>query len=109
MADFHHTLFGCFDNCTLCVCTYFCPCYMAGKVAQKVGGSCVLCGLVLFVPILNVICMGKIRGKIREQKGISGGTCNDLLTVLFCSCCAIVQEAQEVDAFGSMAQSIARE
>ncbi len=27
-----HGLCGCFDNCEICIITYFVPCYTAGKV-----------------------------------------------------------------------------
>ncbi|KAL3854854.1 hypothetical protein ACJMK2_014093 [Sinanodonta woodiana] len=62
-------------------------------------GSCLICGLVYFIPILDIITMLTIRGKIREQKGIQGSTINDCLTIICCHFCALVQEAQEVHGF----------
>ena len=47
-----------------------------------------------FVPILNIWCRTQVRGKIREQKGIEGTCIKDLLLVLFCGLCALVQEAR---------------
>jgi len=110
--QFQHGIFGCFGNCCVCICTWFLPCYMAGKVAEKVGDSCCLCCLVTWVPLVNLYCRATIRGKVREQKGIPGGFCNDILMVCFCAPCAICQEAQEVNALDmaqSQAQSMARE
>jgi len=101
-------LCGCFNNCTLCIVTYFVPCYIAGKNAEAVGEDCILCGLVFFVPIANMVCPAKIRGKIREQKGIEGSFIKDLLVHCFCPLCAIVQEANEVKNT-SFTQSIDRE
>jgi Cys-rich protein (TIGR01571 family) len=92
----------------VCLCSYFCPCYVAGKVAAQVGDSCLLCGLLAFFPIANCVARGMVRGKVRVQKGIDGGSVGDFLTVCCCACCALAQEAQEVDAL-SMAQSISRE
>ena len=107
MADWQHGLCGCFDNCTVCVITYLVPCYTAGKVAESVGESCLMCGLVTFVPILNIICEAQIRGKIRDTKGITGGFVSDLLMHCCCGICALAQEAQEMNSLGG--QSIDRQ
>ena len=98
---------GCFNDCTTCIITYFCPCYTFGKNAEAVGDSCVLCALALYVPIVNFWARVHIRGKIREQKGIEGSCIKDLLCVWCCYFCALMQEAQEVKAPGG--QAIARE
>ncbi|RUS85158.1 hypothetical protein EGW08_007062 [Elysia chlorotica] len=107
MGEFQHGLFGCFDNFGLCLITYFVPCYTFGKTAEAVGESCCLCGLAYFVPILDIVSLMSVRGKVRESRGIDGSCCGDLLTVLFCHPCALVQEAQEVSGPGgvSMARS----
>lgn len=107
MGEWQHGLFGCFDNCMVCIVTYFVPCYSFGKVAESVGESCLLCGLVTFVPLVNIFCAAKIRGKVRENKGIEGGFVNDLLMSCCCFFCSVAQEAQEMNAVGS--QSITRE
>jgi Cys-rich protein (TIGR01571 family) len=106
MPEFQHGLCGCFDNCMICIVTYLVPCYTAGKIGEKVGESCVVCGLVQCVPLLNLICVANLRQKVREQKGIDGSFVGDLLVSWCCYCCALSQVAQEVQAFG---QSIARE
>lgn len=93
-----HGLCGCFDNMGLCIITYFVPCYTFGKNAEAVGDSCLLCGLVYFVPLANIVALLSVRGKIRESSGIPGGCCEDLLMIFFCHFCALVQEAQEVQA-----------
>ncbi|XP_060084691.1 cornifelin homolog A-like [Ylistrum balloti] len=107
MAEFQHGLFGCFDNIGLCLVSYFVPCYQFGKNAEAVGEGCFLCGLASMVPLVNFYAVMKIRGKIREAKGIEGSAVSDLLTWCFCGICALVQEAQEVQ--GMTPQSIARE
>ena len=70
MGEFKHGLFGCFDNCGLCVMAYFCPCIVFGKTAEKVGESCCLCGAMLYVPIANIIALLKIRRLVRESHDI---------------------------------------
>ncbi len=96
MAEWKHGLCGCFDNCGLCLISFLCPCYTAGKNAEAVGESCFLCGLVLFVPVADIICPAMMRQKIREQKGIDGSLLGDIMAHWCCPCCAIVQSAQEV-------------
>ncbi|BFZ17038.1 hypothetical protein BsWGS_20077 [Bradybaena similaris] len=93
---FKHGLCGCFDNIGLCIVTYFVPCYTYGKNAESVGENCLLCGLVYFIHPINLIFHTITRGKIREQRNIEGSVLKDFLTVAFCMCCALIQEAQEL-------------
>lgn len=106
--EFQQGLFGCFGNCKVCICTICCPCYVAGKVAEKVGDSCCLCGAVMFVPIANLICRTMTRQKVREQKGIAGSFVSDILITWCCFDCGLCQEANEVNAL-AMASSMSRE
>jgi Cys-rich protein (TIGR01571 family) len=101
--EFRQGLFGCFSNCGVCIITFLVPCYTEGKVAEKVGESCLIHALLMFVPILNLICASTIRQKVRAQKGITGSFVGDLLAIFCCTTCAICQEAAEVDALGSVA------
>lgn len=105
--EFQHGLFGCFDNCTVCIITYLIPCYTAGKIAEKTGDSCLLCGLVQLVPLANIVCNALVRQKVRDQKGIEGSLVSDILVSWCCYCCALAQEAQEVNALGGV--TMARE
>merc|ERR1711974_10257 len=97
-AQFKHGLFGCFDNCMVCIVAYVAPCYVHGKSTEKVDESCVLCALSMFVPVLNLIGRISIRGKIREKHDIVGSTISDCLTIVCCPLCALVQEANQVGA-----------
>jgi Cys-rich protein (TIGR01571 family) len=97
MAEWKHGLFGCFDDCKTCIFAYIVPCYVFGKHAEKVGESCIVCALALYFPILNFYAVTKVRGLIREKKGIEGSCFNDLLVWWCCGICALIQEAQEVD------------
>ena len=90
----------CSSQCSFFVAgiiTWFVPCYTFGKNAEQLGENCVMYGLSYFVPILNFWCRTQIRGKIREQKGIEGSCIKDLLCVLFCDLCALVQESRVSD------------
>ncbi|XP_052812180.1 uncharacterized protein LOC128239784 isoform X2 [Mya arenaria] len=107
--DWAHGLFNCFDDLGICIIAYLAPCVIFGQNAEKIGeGSCVLCGLVYFIPILNLIEAVSVRGKIREQNSIEGTPCNDCLTIAFCPLCALVQEALEIQNIPGL-MSMARE
>ena len=95
--EFQHGLCGCFSNIGLCVLSFFLPCYTFGKVAEAVGQSCLLCGLSVLVPIANVVTMVMVRSKVREAHRIEGSVLGDVLPVLCCPFCSLVQEAQEVE------------
>ena len=79
-----------------------------GKHAEKVGKSCIMCALALYIPILNFYAVTKVRGLIREKKGIEGSCFNDFLVWWCCGICALVQEAQEVQ-WDQEGQLISRE
>lgn len=71
MGEWANGFCGCFNDCTLCVITYFAPCYTAGKNAEGVGDSCIMVGLLYwFINPVGVFFAAKVRGKIREQFGI---------------------------------------
>lgn len=101
-----HGICGCFDNCGLCIISYFVPCYTFGKNSEAVGESCAGCGIAYIIPIVNIVAAVKIRGKIRDQKAISGSILGDLFFICCCPLCSLVQEAQEVQVPGG--QAIAR-
>ncbi|XP_071959520.1 uncharacterized protein [Antedon mediterranea] len=96
MGEFQNGLFGCFGNIGMCIFTYVVPCYTQGKLAESLGDDCLLCGLSLFVPFVNIYARLTTRQKVRENKGIEGGIVGDLFAVCCCAICALVQEAQEM-------------
>ncbi len=96
MGDWSNGLCGCFNNIGMCIFTYVVPCYTHGKIAEAVGDDCLLCGLVLLVPLLNIYALITTRGKVRESKGIDGSLISDLFFICCCGFCAIMQEAQEM-------------
>ncbi|KAK7500824.1 hypothetical protein BaRGS_00008068 [Batillaria attramentaria] len=108
-AEWKNGLCGCFGNPGICLITFFVPCYQFGKNAEAVGENCGVCCLVYMIPVLNILAGTKVRGSVREQKGIEGGVVGDFLAHLCCAPCAIVQEAQELAGAGEGGQSMARE
>ena len=109
-AQWKNGICGCFGNCGMCIVTWFVPCYTLGKTAEAVGENCLLCGLLLFVPLANIVAPILVRGKVREAKGIAGSIVGDFCVHLFCGPCALCQEYQEMypDSQAS-AQAISRQ
>ncbi|KAL3832720.1 hypothetical protein ACJMK2_024337 [Sinanodonta woodiana] len=105
--EFQHGLFGCFDNCGICIISLLVPCYQFGKNAEAVGQSCLLCGFGSMLPVVYVFLGAIIRGKIRESSRINGSFIGDLMMWCCCPFCALVQEGQEVQ--GMTPLSIARQ
>lgn len=112
MGEWSNGTCGCFNNIGMCIFTYFVPCYTHGKIAEAVGDDCLLCGLALLVPLLNIYALVTTRGKVRESKGIEGGIVGDLFMICCCGLCSIMQEAQEMSVstpLGAGGESIARQ
>ncbi|XP_065176537.1 uncharacterized protein LOC135806296 [Sycon ciliatum] len=107
--QWNNGIFGCLNNCTLCLVTWFVPCYTFGMVAEKVGENCLICGLSLMVPILHLYTMSLIRGRVREQQDIEGTFVEDCLWTWFLPLCAIAQMAQEVGFMSPGGDGMARQ
>lgn len=91
-----HGFCGCFDNFGMCIIAYFIPCYTFGKNAEAIGENCMLYGILMLVPLVNIIMAIGLRGKIRASHGIAGGVFGDVMSWICCPFCALMQEAQEV-------------
>ncbi|ESP00582.1 hypothetical protein LOTGIDRAFT_203561 [Lottia gigantea] len=109
MSGWQHSIFGCFDNLGVCIITYFVPCYTFARTSEQVGESCLLCGILYFIPLVDIFAVVSVRGKVREHKGIGGSCLEDLLYHVFCHPCALVQEAQEMQHGPMSAYGMARE
>lgn len=106
--EWSNGLCACFNDIPLCLTTYCAPCYTFGKTAEAVGDDCLMCGIITFVPLVNLWFATQIRGKIREQKGIDGSFVSDLLLHCCCPLCTLVQDAQEVGVKAPFGNSMAR-
>merc|ERR1712080_72715 len=83
-----------------CLLGYFLPCVAYGKLARDgFGKSCLLWGLCTFAPFAFCLCHYKQRRELRSRRNIRGVGClKDCFAVTCCPCCAIIQEAKEVQA-----------
>jgi len=107
MGEWANGLCGCFNNFGTCIITYFVPCLTAGQTAEKVGLGCFLYGCLSTLGPVGVWSRAKVRGMVRESKGIDGSFGMDCVMHMFCALCALVQEAQEME--GAAPQAMARE
>ena len=82
--EWQHGLCGCFDNFGVCIITYFVPCYTQGKTAEAVGDSCLLCCIAAMIPVVNLISVIMVRGKVRSQKNIAGSCIGDCFASWCC-------------------------
>ena len=102
MQAFQHGLCSCFSNCSVCIITFFCPCYTAGKVAETTGRSCCVHSLLyIFCPCISLFCQCCVRTDIRQSKNIGGSSISDFFCHLCCQPCALCQESRETGALGS--------
>lgn len=100
MADWSSGLFECFNDFTICILAFCVPCYIQGKVAESLGESCILHGILFLLPTVNFICAILIRGKVRENKGIEGSCMGDFCVMMCCAACAMAQEGREMAVMG---------
>jgi len=109
MADWQNGLFGCFNDCGICLCSYFLPCYQFGKNAEALGENCLLCGAVSLFGVPFLVFGALQRQKLRELKGIEGSMLGDFAAVWCCPICAIAQMGQELKGGVPGGQYMARE
>ncbi len=97
--DFIESLFGCFDDCEICLCGWcFTPC-LFGQNAEKIDGSncCLMCCAYSLLSSCYLCwiphCMK--RENLREKYGLSQDpNCGDCPAACFCGPCALCQEAR---------------
>jgi Cys-rich protein (TIGR01571 family) len=92
----------------VCIITYFVPCLTAGQNAAAVGKGCCLWGFLSILGPIGIFTRAKVRGMIRESKGIDGSFGMDCVMHMFCAICALVQEKNELDG-GGQVQAMVRE
>lgn len=99
----------CFSDMSTCCLSCWCPCVQYGKnvealTKQACAGPCV----TFFC--LQIMCFGsswivshQTRVDLRAKFGIEGNCCADCCCHLWCRCCAIAQEAREIQKRGFLA------
>jgi len=93
-AEWKHGLFRCLQDKRLCILTYCVPCYVVGKNAEALGEECLLHGLLACIG-LNFSPV--IRWRTRQERNIKGSMLMDALTHGVLPCCALIQDARELN------------
>ncbi|CAN6727859.1 unnamed protein product [Malus baccata var. baccata] len=102
-------LLDCFSDCSVCCLGFWCPCVVAGRVAEIVSKgetSCCSHGCsyvaINFVSnfVLGIPCgfciTFRFRTKLREQYMLEEKPCNDCCVHFCCTSCALCQEYREL-------------
>eukprot|EP00493_Phyllostaurus_siculus_P023353 UN23689 len=97
--SFKNGFCGCLGNIPVCLFSYFCPCYVYGKVAESVGEDFLKTAVCTFFPCRPCFHY-KVRGAVRAKYGIEGDEKTDCLLHCCLPVCAIAQEANEVQEQG---------
>ena len=107
--EWSHDLFACCDDCNgECLLAWTIPCVIYGLNARDAGlCSCisnkycsVVCGCLFsclcWFGWARIFWYSGIRRSIRSTYGIAGNRFKDRSTVLFCPCCALIQERRQL-------------
>ncbi|RZC58265.1 hypothetical protein C5167_005564 [Papaver somniferum] len=96
-------LCGCFDDCSNCCLTCWCPCITFGQISEILDRGSSACGvngaLYTLIAILTgcswvYSCM--YRSKFRKTYNLEGNSCTDCLIHFCCEPCALCQEYREL-------------
>lgn len=96
MVEWTYEQYSCCEDARICAQVLFCPCYLFGKTANRVGKNCFLCGIVILIPCVNIYAFAKVRYLIRKHLRIDGTKSDDCIITVCCCPCALAQEAREV-------------
>ncbi|XP_017192424.2 protein PLANT CADMIUM RESISTANCE 2-like [Malus domestica] len=106
-------LLDCFSDCSVCCLGFWCPCVVAGRVAEIVSKGETSCfwhgcsyAAINFVTnfafgISCGFCITRgFRTELREQYTLEEKPCNDCCVHFFCNPCALCQEYRELQERG---------
>jgi Cys-rich protein (TIGR01571 family) len=97
--NFNSGICDCCSDCGTMLMSWCCPCVQFGMNQEALGENGLLCGLGwLALACVGLPCIlgGIRRSEMRRQYGIGGDTCGDVCCHWCCGCCAISQEAREI-------------
>ena len=93
--DWTYGIFGCFGDFSICIISWLVPCWQIGKNAEFFGESC---GTACF---MYTCCLFPyeiiIRNRIRTLRNIQGTMTMDILMLVCCGCCALIQDSREIE------------
>ncbi|RWA05904.1 hypothetical protein EKO27_g9200 [Xylaria grammica] len=93
--------------CSSCLLAWCLPCILLGQTSERIrdpsmqsadllNSDCFLHGAINCFTGCGWIYALLKRGEIRERYGIKGSGCGDCCVSFWCSCCALIQQDNEV-------------
>ncbi|KAI0525948.1 PLAC8 family-domain-containing protein [Xylaria bambusicola] len=93
--------------CGSCLLAWCLPCILLGRTSERIrdpsmetadslNSDCLIHGAVTCFTGCGWIYAMIKRGEIRERYGIQGSGCGDCCVSFWCSCCALIQQDNEV-------------
>ncbi|KAI1430200.1 PLAC8 family-domain-containing protein [Xylaria sp. FL1777] len=93
--------------CSSCLLAWCLPCILLGQTSERIrdpsmqnadllNSDCLLHGAISCFTGFGWIYAMLKRGEIRERYGIQGSGCDDCCVSFWCSCCALIQQDNEV-------------
>ncbi|KAI6690058.1 hypothetical protein NL676_026886 [Syzygium grande] len=100
-------LFDCFQNPTNAIITAYLPCVTFGQIAEVLDEGEMNCALgsYIYLVLMPALCshwlMGsKYRAKLRRKYNLVEAPFPDMVSHMFCPCCALAQEFRELKTRG---------
>ncbi|KAI1276767.1 PLAC8 family-domain-containing protein [Xylaria sp. FL0933] len=93
--------------CSSCLLAWCLPCILLGRTSERIrdptmetadmlNSDCLIHGAISCFTGCGWIYAMLKRGEIRERYGIEGSGCGDCCVSFWCSCCALIQQDNEV-------------
>ncbi len=98
----HHSFCGCLEDIPSCLISSFCPCIQYGQNYEALHHDGCLIQSIIYACLLScglqcLVHMG-FRGHVKSKFSIlGGGGLEDLIATWCCFCCALSQEAREIN------------
>ncbi|CAF0779135.1 unnamed protein product [Adineta ricciae] len=97
--EWNESLFGCFDNCGICLCGWCCTPCLFGRNAEKIDDSncCLWCCIYMCLTDCAICWYPHyMKRKLLRQKYDlrEDPHCGDLFATICCGPCALCQEAR---------------
>ena len=97
--EFSSSICDCCEDIQKCLHGCLCPCWMFGKNVEMISGGRVSCCEAC---LKYCFCCGPLshsahRRKLRLKYDLDAEPCNDFCVVCLCPCCALCQEAREIE------------
>jgi Cys-rich protein (TIGR01571 family) len=97
--EFSSSICDCCEDIQKCLHGCLCPCWMFGKNVEMISGGRVSCceACMKYCCCCGPLSHSAHRRKLRLKYDLDAEPCNDFCVVCLCPCCALCQEAREIE------------